>query len=81
MSGEGKYALRGREFQFSDGLRGRNLAAVVYGSNGSGECRLLLNIELITLAGRGLVLSWARREIARGTRVSWLLGDELADLA
>jgi len=27
------------------------------------------------------VLSWARRELARGVRVSWLLADELADLA
>ena len=58
-------------------LHGGWLAAVVYGANTSGHSLLRLNRAMLTGDSFDRVLSWARRELARGARVAWLLADEL----
>lgn len=63
-----------------DDLHGPAVAAVVYGPHGPGYSLLRLNRTLLAAVDLDHVLSWARCEIARGVRVSWLLADELADL-
>jgi hypothetical protein len=62
-------------------LQGDRLAAVVYGPVVAGYPRIRLNRTLLSGDRLDRVLSWARRELARGARVSWLLADELDDLA
>lgn len=64
-----------------DDLRGDILAATVYWSEEVGYALLRLNRALLAGDDFDHVLSWARREIARGARMSLLLADELADLA
>lgn len=65
----------------TDDLDCETTAAVVYGPNSYGESLLRLNRSMLTGNRADRVLSWARREIALGKRVSWLLADELAALA
>lgn len=62
-------------------LSGRSMAAVVYGPDAHGHPQLRLNRSLLSGQDFDHVLSWARREIALGKRISWLLADELAGLA
>lgn len=56
------------------------MAAVVYGSNRDGHTLLRLNRTALTGSDFDHVLLWARREVARGKRVSWLLPGDLDDL-
>lgn len=59
---------------------GSVLRGVVVGAIGSYPPRIRIDAQL-SAHDRDRVLSWARREIAQGKRVSWLLADELDDLA
>lgn len=67
--------------RITDDLQGDGAVAVVYWSEAVGFALLRLNRSLLTGQDFDRVLSWARREIARGARMSLLLADELADLA
>lgn len=67
--------------RITDDLQGDAVVATVYWSETVGYALLRLNRSLLTGQDFDRVLSWARREIARGARVSWLLADELAELA
>lgn len=62
-------------------LHGDNVAALIYGPKATGQPVLSLNRALLSGDDFDRVLSWARREIALGKRVSWLLADELSALA
>jgi hypothetical protein len=57
------------------------VAAVVYGPNRHGKSLLRMNGVMLSGQHSHMVLSWARRELARGKRVAWLLADQLDGLA
>lgn len=71
----------GQRMEIVTTLTGDAVAAVVIEPNRWGVAVLALNRWL--MAGRRTegVLLWARRELASGKRVSWLLADELDRLA
>lgn len=56
------------------------VVAVVFEPNRWGVSALALNRWLLTDRPTGPVLLWARRELASGKRVSWLLAEELDGL-
>lgn len=58
-------------------LTGSVVAATVYEPNQWGVAYLCLNRWLLRGRRTEPVLLWARRELASGKRVSWLLADEL----
>lgn len=64
-----------------DDLHSAYVAAHAYEPDANGTPLLRLNRALLSGNDFDRVLSWARRELALGKRVSWLLADELADLA
>lgn len=64
-----------------DDLHGDYVAAHVYEPDANGHPLLRLNRALLFGDDFDRVLSWARRELALGKRVSWLLADELTDPA
>lgn len=63
------------------GLSGEHVAALLANVNQGLSPSVRLNVRLLNESDRDRVLSWARREIALGKRVSWLLADELDGLA
>lgn len=62
-------------------LTGDCMVAVVYAPNRWGVSAIALNRLLLTGRSTERVLLWARRELASGARVAWLLADELDALA
>lgn len=62
-------------------LENPRIAAIVYGPNCWGTAVLWLNRRVAHGRRPINLLLWARRELASGKRVSWLLADELDDLA
>jgi hypothetical protein len=64
-----------------DDLRGAEIAVVVYAPGLAGHVLVRLNRSLLSSnQNMERVLLWARREIAQGKRLSWLLADDMADL-
>ena len=58
-------------------LTGSAMAATIYAPNQWGVAFLCLNRWLLTGRQTDRVLLWARRELASGKRVAWLLAEEL----
>lgn len=61
-------------------LAGDSLAAAVYRSGKAGYALLRINARLVTPGSYSRVVAWARRRLAQGADISWLLADELSRL-
>lgn len=62
-------------------IGGYRLCAVIQHVDQARPPLLQVNPILVNGERSTAVLSWARRELASGARVAWLLADELDDLA